>query len=267
MKPYYSDDFATIYCGDCREILPTLDSVELVLTSPPYGAIRNYGGFDWDFYTTADLLVKRLVFGGVICWNVGDETRDGSESGESLIYEKANFSNPSSNRYHQIFEYIFILSNGKPRVFNPIIDKPNIYGACFGRNTYRKVDGSMGERPKNEGREFGMRTNIWRMNTAGQENVGKANEHPAMMPLKLASDLVFSWSNSGDTVLDPFAGSGTTLVAAKALGRKSIGIEIEERYAEITVRRLQQEYLPLTIEPTPQAKEQDNTRKTNQNAS
>lgn len=276
LKPYYQDGYAQIFLGDCREILPTLPKVDLVVTSPPYDNLRTYGeSFQWEFSSTAMQLSLGLNDGGVICWNVGDETIDGSETGTSfrqalyfkdaaalrihdtMIYEKANFSNPSNNRYHQIFEYVFILSNGKPRTFNPILDKVNLYGTCHGRNTYRKADGSMGERPKNEGRDLGMRTNIWRMNTAGQENMCKANEHPAMMPLRLASDLIFSWSNSGDTVLDPFAGSGTTLVAAKALGRKSIGVEIEERYAEIAAKRLQQEYLPLTIEPTPTPKAQE----------
>ncbi len=257
-KPYYEHGGITIYHGDCREILGELAGVDLVVTSPPYDNLRTYGAaFSWSFQDVADAIIPTLSAGGVLCWNVGDETVNGSESGSSfrqalhflnylklhdtMIYEKANFSNPSSNRYHQIFEYVFVFSNGSPRTFNPILDKPNLYGACFGRNTFRAANGAMGERPKNAAREVGMRTNIWRMNTAGQENMCKANEHPAMMPFRLAADLIISWSNPGDLVMDPHAGSGTTLLAAKELGRRAIGIEIEERYCEIAAKRLGQE--------------------------
>lgn len=103
----------------------------------------------------------------------------------------------------------------------------------------------MKERKKNEGREFGMRGNVWRMNTTGQENICQTIEHPATMPFRMATDHILSWSNSGDLVFDPFMGSGTTLRAAKDLGRKAIGIEIEERYCEIAANRLSQEVLCL----------------------
>lgn len=264
MRPYYNHAGIQIFLGDCCEILPTFSpkSFDLVLTSPPYDNLRDYGeSFRWDFEQTATGLIPLITSGGVICWNVADETINGSESGSSfrqalrfmqalrlhdtMIYEKANFSNPSRNRYHQIFEYLFVFSNGTPKAFNPILDKINLYGACKGKNTFRKSDGTMRERPKNVGRELGMRTNIWRMNTAGQENMCQANPHPAMMPFSLAKDLIYSWSNMGDLVLDPFMGSGTTLVAAKQFGRRAIGIEIEEKYCEIAVARLEQEYLPF----------------------
>lgn len=269
MKPYYADNSVTLYHGDCREILPQIKGVDLVVTSPPYDNLRDYeASFDWDFETTARLLKNALSVGGIICWNVGDATVDGSETGTSfrqalffkdalglnihdtMIYEKVNFSNPSRNRYHQIFEYIFVLANGKPRAFNPILDNRNIYGTCFGMNTMRKVDGVMCERPKNQAREYGMRTNIWRMKTAGQENICKANPHPAMMPQRLAADLVQSWSNQSALVADPFCGSGTTLIAAKKLGRRAIGIEIEEKYCEIAAERLAQDYLALDAHST-----------------
>lgn len=275
MTPYYQDAFATIYHGDCREILPMMPKVDLVVTSPPYDDLRTYGeAFEWDFEETAVKLCPLLCGGCVICWNVADATVNGSETGTSfrqalrfkelglnlhdtMIYEKANFSNPIHNRYHQIFEYIFVLSLGKPKTFNPIKDKRNAYGAPFGKNTFRKADGSMGERPVNNIQEFGMRTNIWRMKTAGQENICQSNPHPAQMPEGLATDLIRSWSNERDLVLDPFAGSGTTLVAAKQLGRKAIGIELEEKYCEIAAKRLQQEYLPLNAEPAAQTKDQE----------
>jgi site-specific DNA-methyltransferase (adenine-specific) len=86
---------------------------------------------------------------------------------------------------------------------------------------------------------------------------GERNGHPTMKPLKLMSWCIAKASDLGaaQTILDPFMGSGTTLVAAKQLGRKAIGIELEERYCEIAVKRLQQEYLPLTASAIPTAEQ------------
>jgi DNA modification methylase len=90
-----------------------------------------------------------------------------------------------------------------------------------------------------------MRGNIWKGNTAGQENPCQALGHPAMMPFWLARDLIVSWSNPGDTVLDPFFGSGTSGKAAELLGRKWIGIEINPAYEQLLRERTAQQGLVL----------------------
>jgi len=259
-QPYYSDNLATLFAGDCREVLRELpaESVQCVVTSPPYDHLRTYGGFEWDFEDTAHQLYRILVPGGVVCWNVMDGTVDGSETltsckqkvffheqcgfriHDTMIYEKGNFSHPDRTRYHQLFEYVFILSKGAPKTFNPICDKPNAYPGTgtYGVNTARQPDGSMKLRRRNVISEFGKRGNVWRGKTAGQENICSNLPHPAMMPLWLAGDLIRSWTNEGDTVLDPFSGSGTTILRAKELGRRGIGIELNADYCEITARRL-----------------------------
>ena len=93
-------------------------------------------------------------------------------------------------------------------------------------------------------KDYGMRYNWWRIdNSPTRDNGG----HPAPMPYPMASGQIRSWSNNTDIVVDPFMGSGTTLRAAKDLGRKAIGIEIEERYCEIAADRMSQTVMPLQI--------------------
>jgi site-specific DNA-methyltransferase (adenine-specific) len=262
-EPYYQDDSCTIYNADSRDVLPNLGAINLCVTSPPYDALRDYDGIDWDwsvFSDIAELLGKAV---DNIVWVVGDGCENGSESGSSfkqalffqsigyklhdtMIWEKGGFSMPSHTRYHQIFEYMFVFKKNEIP-FNPIKDVKNVtHGkSSLGKNTFRKRDGEFEERARKPVTEYGMRTNVWKMKTTGQEMPCKGIEHPATFPYSLASGHIQSWSNKGDMILDPFMGSGTTLRAAKDLGRKAIGIELSERYCEIAVERLQQEVLAL----------------------
>ena len=243
--------------GDCLEVMKSMpsNSVDLTVTSPPYDNLRTYNGFTFDFEGIAQELYRVTKDGGVVVWIVGDATIKGSESGTSfkqalyfmqcgfnlhdtMIWNKPNFSNPSKTRYHQIFEYMFIFSKGKNKTFNPIKDKKNKYLTCVGKNTMRLANGELIEVKKNVGNEFGMRTNVWNMNTVGQEMMCKRPPHPAMFPEKLAHDHIISWSNEGDTVLDCFMGSGTTGKMAKQLNRNFIGIEISQEYLHIAKERI-----------------------------
>jgi site-specific DNA-methyltransferase (adenine-specific) len=177
---------------------------------------------------------------------VNDETIDGSESltscdqkiffrrelgfriHDTMFYGKLNFSHPEHVRYHQVVEYVFVLSKGEPRCFNPIKDKPNKSAGdpgSFGANTYGMPDGSRALRKRQTIAEFGMRTNLWMGNTRGQEEFGRKLPQPGMMPKWLARDLIISWSNQGDTVIDPHSGWGTTGLEAAKLGRNAILIE------------------------------------------
>ena len=156
-----------------------------------------------------------------------------------MIWAKPWTAYPSSNRYHQTFEYMFVWSKGKPRVFNPIKDRPVKYGKPWGKNTMRKKDGDIVEGNDTCSKsEYGMRFNVWHMNTVGQEQPGKRPLHPAQFPLALARDHILSWSNPGDTVFDPMMGSGTTGVAARLLRRNFVGIEPVEEYYELARNRI-----------------------------
>jgi len=246
-----------IYNENCLDTMKRMPDnfIDLTVTSPPYDNLRQYNGYVFDFENIAKELFRVTKKGGVIVWVIGDATINGSETGTSfkqalyfkeigfnlhdtMIWNKPNFSNPSKNRYHQIFEYMFILSKGRPKTFNPIKDKKNKYKSCFGKNTRRKSDGEMVETKKNVISEWGMRTNLWNMNTVGQEMMCKKAPHPAMFPEKLVKDHVISWSNEREIVYDPFMGSGTTAKVSLELNRDFIGSEISSEYCKIADDRI-----------------------------
>lgn len=258
-KEFIENSFPLFLLGDCKNALADIpaNSIDLILTSPPYDNLRDYEGFYFDFTAIANELFRIIKNGGVMVWIVGDSVIKGGESlnsfrqalyfqkiglniHDTMIYQKNNFSNPSKTRYHQVFEYMFIISKGKPKTFNPLIDRKNVYAgfSTFGENTTRQKDGSFAKQKKRIINEFGMRYNIWKGNTSGQENMCKAIKHPATFPLWLARDHILSWSNENDIVLDPFMGSGTTGVACKQLNRKFIGCEIEKSYLDFAKERI-----------------------------
>lgn len=252
--------------GDCLEVMKTLEdnSIDMVLTSPPYDNLRTYKGYTFNFEGIATELYRVVKDGGVVVWVVGDATIKGSETGTSfkqalyfkeigfnlhdtMIYKKTGCPFPEQNRYYPIFEYMFILSKGKPKTTNLIKDRNNIYaGAKVARKNHaRQVDGSVKENsaqridPDRRLKDVGVRFNIWEITSSRNANSGTGN-HPAIFPEKLAEDHILSWSNEGDIILDPMAGSGTTLKMAKKNNRNYIGIEISQEYINIINERLKQ---------------------------
>lgn len=245
-----------IICGDNCDVLGTLprDCIDLVVTSPPYDDLRTYGGHDWDFYGVAWHLKRVLKPGGVIVWIVGDATVDGSETGSSwdqarhfktlgmsihdtMIWQKPTFSLPFPNRYHQVWEYMFVVSNGVPKTFNAIEDRKNENAGTLRNVTVRERNGKTTRRTPKTIAENGKRFNVWNVNTCLADYCG---DHPAAFSERLAADHIVSWSNEGDVVLDPFSGSGTTAKMAKHNGRKYIGIEVNAEYCDIAKTRLAQ---------------------------
>lgn len=243
--------------GDCIELMPTIppESVDLTVTSPPYDNLRDYTGearWDYDrFKLTAQQLYRVTKPGGVVVWIVGDETIKGSESGSSfrqalyfrevgfrihdtMIWAKSTFSNPERNRYHQIFDYMFVLSKGAPKTFHGIVDRKNKHSGATVTPTVRYPDGHLEQRTAKTVKEYGMRWNIW----AITEEKGSKLGHPAPFPVQLAHDHIISWSDPGDIVLDPFMGSGTTGVACVETQRRFIGIEISKQYFDLAKERI-----------------------------
>ena len=254
-----------LHLGDCLDVMQGIPdgSVDLTVTSPPYDNLRTYNGNNdqWGEHVwkavIADLY-RVTADGGVVVWVVADATIKGSETGTSfkqalwamecgfrlhdtMIWQKSTFSAVGAlqTRYAPVFEYMFVLVKGKKRTFNPIKDRPNKHAGVKHHGTIRQRDGSVLEvNGKKSGKtiaQFGQRFNIWQIT---EEKNSRAHGHPAPFPLQLATDHILSWSNPGDTVLDPFLGSGTTGVAAANTGRRFIGIERDTDYFSAASARI-----------------------------
>ena len=210
MKPYYQDEWVTIYHGDCRLILPELPKVDLVLTDPPYNGGLDYGistndKRDWAEYAGwlngILLQSENICNGAVVCF----------------------LSKPAMMELIKIHQPwwigVWVGCSGNPAgPNNGVMFQPN-YEPClfYGNRYFSKV----------------CIPDVYFHNSETNRN-----GHPCPKPLLLMSQLIRMMQ--ADTIIDPFMGSGTTLVAAKKLGRKCIGIEIEEKYCEIAAKRCSQ---------------------------
>jgi len=207
MTPYYDHAGITIYNCDCRDILPTLDKVDLCLTDPPYGIKRFERGIG-----KGDRMINKSL-GTQFNNNVPDA--DGfacliSMGIESCIWGMNNFALPTTEH--------FLVWDKEQTV-------DNFASAELAWCNFKKP------------------AKVFRY-AIHKHNHSKVGGHPTEKPTELMRWCI-GLADDPQTILDPFMGSGTTLRAAKDLGRKAIGIELEEKYCEIAVKRLQQEVLAL----------------------
>ena len=242
--------------GKCQDIMKTLSDnyIDLTVTSPPYDQIRKYNGYDFNFEGIAQELFRITKEGGVVVWVVKDQTKKYNQSGtcfkqalyfqnvgfnfyDTLIYQKLVSSPPHDNYYNDNWEYIFVFSKGIPKL-NPIKDHRNKH-IGIKKAMIKNADNSKRNKLKSIG-PYSKRGKVWSYAVGGNKSTKDkmAFEHPAIMPEKLATDCIKSWSNEHDLIFDPFAGSGTTLKMAKLNNRNYLGIEISEKYIKIIEKRL-----------------------------
>lgn len=218
MQPYYEDNGITIYCGDCRDVLPTLAPVDLVLTDPPYGIALNTDN-------------SRFSGGTKGHRDKNNEQWIGRHNGAPVV----NDSTP--------FDPSFLLSYGKHQViwgWNNYPDKlPR--GACLvWLKRYDEAFGSFLSDAELAWMSKGH--GVYCRRDLSNNAIANERVHPTQKPVSLMT-WCLGFFPGAQTILDPFMGSGTTLDACKRLGRRAIGIELEERYCEIAARRLSQEVL------------------------
>jgi len=236
MSLFYADAFVQLFHGDCYEILPTV-SADVVVTDPPYGLLADSGKVhmgggvvneadwgEWDRVASWDWLA---LCQGIVAAVVFHDHKDATRAWEGL----AAVGVPPRQ---------FLYWDKGDSGLNPRRNFVNcVEQAIYGRR---------GTSPWNGG---AITPNILRVNRA------PTPDHPTQKPIALMSRILRVVTDVGTMVLDPFAGSGSTLVAAKVLGRKSIGIEIDEKYCEIAARRISmtnfQEVLPWEDEPIQQS--------------
>lgn len=223
VEPYYKDQLVEIYHGDCRELLPSLPKVDLVLTDPPYDSFTHRGAFTMpERFIQADKTKMGITFAPLVDAHGLTSQLLSQSTGWVVIF----CSLEMLGRYQSAAPDNYIRGGIWDRVSNtPQIsgDRPAQGGegvAIFNvRNGRMKWNG-------------GGKAAIWRH----QVEAG-LKSHPTQKPVKLFRELISLFSNEANVVVDPFMGSGTTLRAAKELNRKAIGIEIEERYCEIAAKR------------------------------
>jgi site-specific DNA-methyltransferase (adenine-specific) len=156
-----------------------------------------------------------------------------------MIYQKKNTPFMRSNAYTNAFEFMFVLSKGKPKTFNPLKEK-TIRNGFEMVDCNKKSDGINKKNLKKKKKEK-TRTNIWSyaVGMGGTTSDKIAFKHPAVFPEKLALDHILSWSNEGDLVFDPMCGSGTTCKMAYLAKRNYLGIDISQEYVDIAFKRIE----------------------------
>jgi DNA modification methylase len=240
ITPYYEEDGITIYHGDCREILPQLPKVDLVLTDPPYGTQDLGGGYGRRQIHSTDGRLGRLI--------ANDQDLTAIMSAAALLWSACS-------------QTAYVASFCAPR---RLIETAQIFQlagfAYYGHIVWDKGQPGLGYTIRYSHEDMLVFCKgapdtppdaAFSLIRAGVSRVDATTRHPHEKPIE-------AWLNVcrliDGTILDPFMGSGTTLVAAKQLGRRAIGIELEEKYCEIAVERLRQSVLALTP-PTPEVEQ------------
>jgi len=242
MRPYYEQDGITIYHGDCRDMLSNLETVDHIITDPPY---------------------DDQTHEGAMAVTSKSERRLGAKKTKKIAIDFDPLDVASmlpvmlalSKRWTVSFCALEMLGEYK-----------RVGGDAYIRGGFwRRSDGApqfTGDRPAQPGEGIAIlhrplslgRVGRTRWNGGGCHafyefmTVKAGRVHPTQKPEPLMAAIVSDFTEPGELILDPFAGSCSTLLAAKRLGRRAIGIEIEEKYCEDAARHLSQSALPLFLE-------------------
>lgn len=256
-----------LYAANCVSFMQNKmqdETVDLTVTSPPYDNLRHYNGYSFDFENIASQLFRITKTGGVVVWVVGDKINGGrsltsfkqglffQEVGflmhDVMIYQKKNTPFMRSNAYTNCYEYMFVLSKGKPKTFNPLKEKTVRHGQEM--LVHNKGADGVNKKVLKELKKTKNKTNIWQyaVGLGGTTNDKVAFTHPATFPEKLAEDHILSWSNKGDLVFDPMCGSGTTCKMAMINERHYLGVDISPEYVDLAKNRIKKyEKIQLSV--------------------
>lgn len=224
VRPYYDDGTCTIYYGDCREVLPQLPSPALVIADPPYAARTPNGVGRTPNYAS------RGRGGGRKRWPSVDHP--------AIAGDREHFDPTHLLSYPRLV--LFGANHYADRL--PVSQSWLVWDKRDGVASDSNADCEMAW--TNLGGPARLYRHLWRGLCRASE-AGERVVHPTQKPVALMAWIIANWTQPGDLILDPYMGSGPVLRAAKDLGRRAIGIEVEERYCEVAARRLGQEVLAL----------------------
>ena len=251
-------------CLEGMKLLPD-NSIVLTVTSPPYDDIRTcFAPFPMPkFEQVVNELLRITKPGGVVVWVIQEQIKDGSQTGTSseqrLYFRKIGFTLfdrlimarhglrvPVKRRYGLPLEEAFILSKGEPTTVNLWRDKPNKTSGQTKSAHRRLPNGEKEERvQKWIIAAYGRRPNVWRyangLHVAEEKWVRE--KHPALMPEKMAEDLILCYCKPDDLVFDPFCGLATTCKMALLNHRRYLGMEIDQKYHRLAERRMKLAHL------------------------
>lgn len=254
-----------LLCGDAKKVMKKIDSnsIDLIMTSPPYDKIRDYHGFSIDLHGIGNECFRVLKDGGIAVVVIQDQTKDfgksltsfklaidwcdniGFKLFECLIYKKYGAEGAWwSKRFRVDHEYMLIFLKGsRPQYFNKEPLKiPSKHGGktMIGGGTRLTNGVRIPTRPIHI-HLMKCRGTVWKYETAGDGSRLK-HLHPATYPDRMPYDFIQCFCPANGVVLDPFVGSGTTLLAAKSLNRKYIGIDISKKYIDLCSKRLSKDF-------------------------
>ena len=255
-----------VYCGDNVEQMKKIpdNSVDLVVTSPPYDQLRDYeGDLSFDLHATGEQVFRILKDGGIAVMVIQDQTKNfgksltsfktiidwcdkiGFKLFECVIYRKNGAEGAWwTKRFRVDHEYMPIFVKGeRPRYFNkePLKIPSKHGGKIMTGSGARKTNGETQPTITRAINLTKCRGTIWNYLMAGDKNPLK-RKHPAVFPDQIPFDFIQCFASPDGIVLDPFAGSGSTLVMAKKLGRYYIGFDIANEYCELAKERLKEEF-------------------------
>lgn len=257
--------------GDCVEVMKTLpdNSIDLVVTSPPYDQVRDYkGNYDFDLHAAGEQIKRVLKDGGIAVMVIQDQTKDFAKSlttfrtivdwvdniglrlFETVIYRKHGTEGAWwKYRFRVDHEYMPIFLKGRrPQYFDkePLKIPSKHGGKVMTGSGNRKTDGTTTKTVTRQINKMKCRGTIWNYLMAGDKDSLK-RQHPAVFPDKIPYDFIQCFCPPDGVVLDPFGGCGSTAVAAKQLGRNYIVIDIAKEYCELAKERISTAQTPLQL--------------------
>ena len=245
MTPYYQKNDITLYHGNCTEILPEIGSTDCILTSPPYNMrtrIRNgkyteretgehfckkYDGFGdalpiEEYYETHKKVIEQaLLISPILFINIQIVTGS-KEAWFRLIGE-------FSKNLKDII--IWDKGFGQPAMHKKVLNRASELILIF------ESPATAGRVIEHSNFERGTLSDIWRLGRGGK---GKIKGHGAVFPETLPETILTNFTQENDLIVDPFCGTGTSLIVAKKMNRRAIGIELTEKFCEITAKRLEE---------------------------